>query len=50
MSVPAGPEVPMHTPMLPALGARVALGHVRGALDVARQDVARCVPRAFSAE
>ena len=40
MSVPAGPEVPMHTPMLPARGARVALGHVRGALDVARQDVA----------
>ena len=39
MSVPAGPEVPMHTPMLPAL-ARVALGHVRGRLDVARQHVA----------
>jgi cytochrome c553 len=38
MSVPAGPLVPMHTPMLPA-GAGVALGHVRGALDVARQDV-----------
>ena len=40
MSVPAGPEVPMQTPMLPALGAGVALGHVRGALDVAGQDVA----------
>ena len=39
MSVPAGPEVPMHTPMLPATGAGVALGHVRGAFDVARQHV-----------
>ena len=29
----------MHTPMLPTLVRGVALGHVRGALDMARQDV-----------
>ena len=40
MSVPAGPEVPMHTPILPGAGAGVALGHVRGALDVAGQHMA----------
>ena len=47
MSVPAGPEVPMQTPMLPARGAGVALGHVRGALDVPGQHVvdARRAPR-----
>ena len=39
MSVPAGPEVPTQTPMLPAAGPGVALGHVRGALDVPGQDV-----------
>ena len=39
MSVPAGPEVPMQMPMLPGLGPGVALGHVRGALDVAGQHV-----------
>ena len=43
MSVPAGPEVPTQTPILPALGARVALGHVRRAFDMARQDMADAV-------
>ena len=36
--MPAGPEVLMQTPMLPAR-AREALGHVRGALNVARQQM-----------
>jgi hypothetical protein len=45
MSVPAGPLVPMHTPMLPA-GPGVALGHVAGGLDVARQDVGDALPLA----
>ena len=45
MSVPAGPEVPMHTPMLPARPG-VALGHVRGGLDVAGQDVGDALPLA----
>ena len=46
MSVPAGPEVPMQTPMLPALARRVAVGHVRGALDMAGQDMADAAMRA----
>ena len=40
MSVPAGPEVPMHEPDIARLGARVAFGHMRGSLDMPRQDVA----------
>ena len=38
MSVPAGPEVPMHTDVA-RVGAGVALGHVRGTFDVASEDV-----------
>ena len=40
MSVPAGPLVPMQTPILPARGAGVTLGHVAGGFNVAGQDVA----------
>ena len=35
MSVPAGPEVPMLTPIRPALARRIALGGMRAALLVA---------------
>ena len=40
MSVPAGPGRADADADVAGLGAGVALGHVRGALDVAGQDVA----------
>ena len=39
MSVPAGPEVPIHTPMFPGCGAGKALGHMAGGFDMPRKDV-----------
>ena len=49
MSVPAGPEVPMHTPMLPA-SARVYPSAMCEAPSTWRASTWRIEPRAFSAE
>ena len=49
MSVPAGPEVPMHSPILPAL-ARVKPSAMCEAASTWRARMWRIVPRALSAE